>query len=349
MIKRGALLGQARCPGQRPASRCRRGVGKAGDSNREGDVRPRQPAAQGPTGKYVTPLGPSRVPAAEPPTLPTQRRPWRPLCAVQTGAPRLAGDARGAPAPGKLLALCWCHWPHLLVPHRTPSRSQPHSTLRAGRMWPPRAPRALTLGTGSRGGQLQLGTQRQDAHQQDADSPHGAPSLRVPVGWRGSAGVYIRAGPGRGRTHNRNSRCVSQLCPRQRQPHELLLPEKSFTTAPSQPPQPGCSRGGDGSTRQHPAPGKGRRGHVPPRGAPRKGLELPGLGKRGQRGQGKGGAPRAALRAQELGAPGGISPADAQHCPGVTSNDTSLWGRTPVGTGQEDALGGGGCPGDAAR
>lgn len=125
MIKRGALLGQARCPGQRPASRCRRGVGKAGDSNREGDVGPRQPAAQGPAGKYVTPLGPSRVPAAEPPTLPTQHRPWRPLCAVQTGAPRLAGDARGALAPGKLLALCWCHWPHLLVPHRTPAGASP--------------------------------------------------------------------------------------------------------------------------------------------------------------------------------------------------------------------------------
>lgn len=57
--------------------------------------------------------------------------------------------------------------------------------------------------------------------------------------------------------------------------------------ASSQPQKPGCSQGRDISTQQHPPRGKERCGHwlgppPRPRGAQRKGLELSGLGRRGQ-------------------------------------------------------------------
>lgn len=116
----------------------------------------------------------------------------------------------------------------------------------------------------------------------------------------------------------RNSCCVSQLCPRQRQPHDMLLPEKSFTMASSQPQKPGCSQGGDVSTQQHPPRGKERCGHwlgppPRPRGAQRKGLELSGLGRRGQRGQGEG------WHIQSGPEGGG--------CPGSMARGCSVWDR----------------------
>uniref|UniRef100_A0A8B9BUT9 BPTI/Kunitz inhibitor domain-containing protein n=1 Tax=Anser brachyrhynchus TaxID=132585 RepID=A0A8B9BUT9_9AVES len=54
----------------------------------------------------------------------------------------------------------------------------------------------------------------------------------------------------------------------------VLLPEKSFTMAPSQPQQPGCSQGGDMSTQQASCP-RGKHGpdicHLPPEHGPCRG------------------------------------------------------------------------------